>query len=94
MLTLKALFEDKMSDATFKQCFEEECHVCAYTLRIFEALEDRGIPLGRLAAELEINKQDLLDLRDADYCNPALVIRICRYLNQAPPPACPRLKHE
>ena len=79
-----------MTKGPLTDLFRTECHVCKYTVKIFEMLEDHGPGLDELARSLGVGKQALLDLKAADYCDPELVIRLCRYLDLPTPPDCPR----
>ncbi len=90
MLTFKRFFNDKLDDREFKTLYEQECHVCAYTMQIFEAIERRQLTLNRVAADLTVSVDALLKLKSADVCDPHLVVQLCRHLDLAPPPDCPR----
>ena len=90
MRTFKNLFDQKVTKGPLTDLFRTECHVCRYTVKIFEKLEDQGPGLDELARTLGVGKQALLDLRAADYCDPELVVRLCRFLELPTPPDCPR----
>jgi hypothetical protein len=91
MQTFRQLLERKTRDTDFKALYEQECNVCLYTVRIFEKLETQGIDLKRLAAEMKMDKAELQALKEADCCDPRMVIALCRHLNLDGPPACPKL---
>ena len=91
MLTLDTYRRKKLADASFAALYRQECHVCRHTVRIFETLAAQAKSLEQLAAELQEDLERLERLRDADYCDPALVMRLCPYLDLEPPQACPRL---
>ena len=55
MQTFRQLFEDKACDDAFRNLYEQECHVCSYTVRIFEKIEKLGMDLKTLAAELNMD---------------------------------------
>lgn len=85
-------FREKMKDGAFRALYDAECNVCANTMRIFEKAELDNISLDRLAGEVNAAPEDLEALRDADHCDPHLVIRLCRRLGLAVPEHCPRLR--
>jgi hypothetical protein len=57
MRTFKSLFEHKVSWGPLADIYAVECHVCAYTVRIFEKLETEGVCHDRLAHALEVDEQ-------------------------------------
>jgi len=83
-------FHEKMRDASFRDFFEKECHICSNTLRIFEKMERDGLSIEEMASLLQTDPLSLQKLRDADYCNPELVLRLCRQLDLPLPQDCPR----
>lgn len=85
--------EGKMKDTAFKALYERECHVCAKTVQIFAKTEQDGISLTRLAEAAGVDMAALEALRDADCCDPAVVIHLCRHLGLPAPDRCPRLGH-
>jgi hypothetical protein len=84
------LLNDKLDDEDFRQLYDRECHVCCNTVRIIAKLHQDGITAETLAAELGIEVAGLRDLETADYCDPALVRRLCRHLGLPDPGPCPR----
>jgi hypothetical protein len=40
---------------------------------------------------MEMDKSELLELKEADGCDPRMVIALCRHLDLEGPPACPKL---
>lgn len=87
-------FREKMKDSAFKALYEAECHVCATTMEIFAKVEMENISLTNLAREVNADPHEMEMLRDADHCNPHLVVRLCRRLGLRVPEACPRRKKE
>ena len=85
-------FRDKMKDSAFKALYEAECHVCATTMEIVAKAEIETISLTDLARDVNADPQELEMLRDADHCNPDLVVRLCRRLGLREPASCPRRK--
>jgi len=83
-------FREKMKDASFREFFEKECHVCSNTLMIFEKMDRANLSIEDVASVLRTDPQSLQELRDADYCDPELVIRLCRQLELPLPRDCPR----
>ena len=81
---------DKMKDAGFRALYAAECHVCRTTLRIFEKVALENISLENLARDVNADPTAVAALRDADCCDPALVMRLCQRLGIDPPEACPR----
>lgn len=90
MRTLDKLFRTKMAATEFEALYHQECNVCSKTVGIFERLEQQGISLQTLAAELNEDNADLQSLCDADHCDPHLVTRLCRHLGLPLPDTCPR----
>jgi hypothetical protein len=86
--------ENKMKNPAFKALYKQECHVCAKTVQIFAKTEMEKVSLSQLAEDTGVDAGALKALRDADYCDPELVIHLCRHLGLPTPEACPRLgKH-
>ncbi len=83
-------FRSKMKDPAFRQRYKQECHVCANTVQIFAKIEHDGTSLTQLSAATGADEKKLKALRDADYCDPEMVIRLCRYLELPIPEQCPR----
>ena len=90
MKTFRQYFDQKMRKRTFKALYNQECHVCAKTIQILDMMESRGLALEQVARELDLNPNCLKDLYHADYCDPHLVVRLCRLLGESPPDTCPR----
>ncbi len=90
--TFKALKDKKLGDEAFKAFFEENCTVCAFTMKIFAELHGRGIPLSEPAEALGIHEVELRDLMEGESCDPDRVVSLCRYLNLPEPKDCPRKK--
>ena len=84
-------FQDKMKDADFKALYEDRCSVCAKTMAIFEKMEASNISLPALSESIDADPEQLYQLRDADHCNPGLVVRLCRQLGLQEPTSCPKL---
>ena len=87
-------FRDKMKDSAFKALYEAECHVCATTMEIIAKAETENISLTDLARDVSADPQELEMLRDADHCNPHLVVLLCRRLGLREPASCPRRSKE
>ncbi len=92
MQTFKSFFDRKVCDSTFKDLYDCECNVCKYTVRIFECIDTRDIDMAHLAAEVGSDLAAVQALKDADACDPRLVIALCRHLGIDAPPACPKLQ--
>ena len=90
MQTLKSFMARKLDDAAFKTLFEKECHVCGITMAVCGKLQVPEEKEKALAA-LGILPEAVQELEDADYCDPFLVVRLCRHFNIAPPENCPRM---
>ena len=73
-------FKSKMKDAEFKSLYEAECNVCAKTMEIFGKVDCENISMSGLARDVNPDPAALEALRDADHCDPHLVIRLCRRL--------------
>lgn len=83
-------FQSKMEDPAFRALYEKECHVCAKTMQIFAKTQQEKIALTHLAEVMGVTVERLEALRDADDCDPELVVRLCRHLELAIPESCPR----
>jgi hypothetical protein len=83
-----------MNDASFREFFEKECHVCANTVSIFEKMDRDRLSIETVASLLQADPQSLQKLRDADYCDPELVVRLCRQLELPIPQDCPRKSND
>jgi hypothetical protein len=90
----KDLLAEKLDDEGFRRFYECECHVCCTTMRIIAKLYQDGISAEAVAAELGVEVAGLHDLETADYCDPALVRRLCRHLGLSEPESCPREDHQ
>lgn len=93
MMTFKELFRQKMRDPAFAALYAQECNVCRYTVKLFEKIESQGIELATIASDLNVDTAALQKLKEADQCDPRLVIALCRRLDLDAPPNCPKLKH-
>jgi len=91
MKTFKTFFESKVCDRSFKALYDCECNVCTYTVSIFERIDARDIDMARLAAEMGSDLAALQELKDADACDPRLVIALCGHLGIDAPKSCPKL---
>ena len=88
-------YKDKMKDPAFKALYKQECHVCARTVQIFARAEQEGVSISQLAEDTGVDADALKALQDADYCDPELVIHLCRHLGLPVPEDCLRLgKHK
>lgn len=90
MQHFKHYFKRKLEDPSFRESFEQQCHVCRNTIRIFQRMIEKKISIEEMAMILKVGPKSLQNLRDADYCDPDLVVRLCRELELSPPEACPR----
>lgn len=91
MQSFDRYFRSKMQDRRFCALYEAECHVCANTVRIFERVERDGLSLSALARIAAVDTQALTALRDAERCDPHVVMRLCRHLRLPVPRHCPKL---
>lgn len=82
---------DKLATPEFRELFDEECHVCRFTIRIFEEMDRRGVSVAHTADQLQTNPEEIQRLMDADYCDPRLTIRLCRHFGLPAPNTCSRL---
>lgn len=91
MQTFRQLLREKREDKEFCALYEQECNVCARTVRIFEKIAKAGVGLDRLAADLNVDVKVLIELEEADHCDPQVVIALCHYLSLKAPHSCPKL---
>ena len=90
MQTFRRLCREMLRDPAFEACYRRECHVCPCTVRIAEALDANPGALQNAAAAVSAAPEAVQALVDADHCDPALTIRLCRHLNLPVPENCPR----
>ena len=90
MQHFKHYLKDKLDDPSFRELFDRECHVCCNTLGIFQKMNREKLSIEKMAAILDTDPRSLQLLQDADYCDPELVVRLCRKLDLPPPEDCPR----
>jgi hypothetical protein len=88
--TLKSIVKERCSDQEFKRMYDEACHPCKTTLRIFRALEKKGLDWTALSEELGEDVTVMNQLMDGDCCDPKIVVRICVRLGLQPPLDCKR----
>jgi hypothetical protein len=93
MKTFRELFRQKMCDPAFAALYAQECHVCRYTVSIFERIESHSIDIETIASDMRVESTALQALKEADRCDPHLVIALCRRLGIDAPGSCPKLKH-
>ncbi len=91
MQTFRSLFKQKACDSAFKALYDCECNVCPFTVRIFECIDHQCLDMAVLAEQVGVDLPALLELRDADACDPRMVIALCGRLGLAAPQACPKL---
>ena len=91
MQSFENYFEEKMKNTEFKAFYETECHVCANTMGIFEKADRESISTHCLARAAGADPARLIALRDAEHCDPGLVIRLCHHLGLQAPRDCPKL---
>jgi hypothetical protein len=91
MQSFDRYFKKKMENSGFKTLYEAECNVCANTMEIFQKAEIEHISMNCLASEVDTDPEKIDALRDADHCDPYLVIRLCRHLGLREPENCPKL---
>lgn len=92
MQTFRRLCRDKLSDPAFAACYREACHVCAHTIGIGAVLDGQPGKIAAAASALEATPEAIQDLIDAEYCDPDLTTRLCRYLALPAPTNCPRAR--
>lgn len=91
MKTFRSLFDEKMCDPAFQSLYQQECHVCAHTMGIFQKAIEMGLSNEQLASDLAVDPEKIRRLADADHCDPPLVVRLCRRLDLPVPKDCPRM---
>lgn len=91
MQSFKTLCQDLLDEPSFRELFEKECHVCTHTMRIFARLHAEQRDPESLARALGVAPDAIRDLAEAEYCDPHLVVRLCRHLDLPVPENCPRM---
>ncbi len=95
MLFFKEMIQNKFEDPAFRKLYEKECHICSTTVKIIAVLEGIGHSLAGILKRLDISDEAWSDLKDAEYCNPLIVKKMCNYLDFKDTDLfkhCPRLK--
>jgi hypothetical protein len=92
--SFKALYQEMMADASFRELFEKECNVCTNTMRIFARLHAENRGCEKLALTLGVSPSALRVLAEAEYCDPRLVTRLCKHLDLPVPENCPKMKNK
>jgi len=92
--SFKALCQEMLEEASFRELFEKECNVCTNTMRIFARLHAENRDGEELARTLGVDPSALRVLAEAEYCDPRLVTRLCRHLGLPVPENCPKMKNE
>ena len=90
MQTFRSFYAEKLGNDDFRQLFEQECHICRVTVALIAQLKQTPGGMEKIAAELSISFQALLDLEDAEHCDPQVVWQLCEYFDMTPPDQCPR----
>jgi hypothetical protein len=83
-----------LAEPAFRELFKKECHVCSGTMQIFAALHAQGTSPDRLARTLGVDPAAIDRLAEAEWCEPHLVVRLCRHLALPIPEKCPRMTAE
>jgi len=89
--SFKKLKGSLLEDPSFRALYEQECHICRHTMRIFACLTKQGRGCEDLARALGVNRAALEKLAAAEQCDPHLTLRLCRHLALPLPEDCPRL---
>lgn len=85
-------FQTKLNDTAFCDLFDKECHVCAYTVKIFEKITAQRKDVNDMARMVASTPAAIQSLMHADYCDPHLVVRLCQTLDLPSPSDCPRMQ--
>ena len=85
---------DKLEAPDFRNLYDEECHVCRYTMQIFGKMIQNGISVEQLAVQIQSDPEKVQRLMDAEYCDPHLTVRLCRHLDLPSPAKCNRMVAE
>lgn len=85
MIFFKEIVDEKMGRPGFKDFYEKECHVCSTTMQVIADLEEKGRDLNAVLGTLKISRQAYEDLKDAEFCDPRVVQKLCQYLGYTDP---------
>jgi len=80
MLFFKEIMENKLNNTAFRLVYEKECHICSTTLTVIASFEESGHLLPDILNRLGISSQAWRDLKEAEYCNPGIVRKLCNHL--------------
>lgn len=85
VLFFKEIRDGKLKDASFKQFYEKECHLCSTTMKVIANLEEKKQSLPDILDKLNISRPDFEKLKQGEKCNPEIVQRFCVYLGLMEP---------
>ena len=63
-----------------KTFYKKECHICSNTIKVIAAFEQKEKSLLKMLNKLNISEKQFQALKDAENCNPELVVKMCDYL--------------
>jgi hypothetical protein len=76
MQFFKEIIDGKLGNPEFRSVYEKECHICSATLKVIERLEEEQGSISRILNQLNISQQAYEDLKNAENCDPKIVIQL------------------
>jgi hypothetical protein len=90
MATLEEHVAKRLQNPDFKRAYEGWCEACPVTMDLCSRVHAEGLHIGDLALRIEVEKDRLAALLDADCCAYDVVERLCGHFGLTPPKSCPR----
>lgn len=85
MLFFKEIRDGKLKDASFRQFYEKECHLCSITMKVIANLEEKKQSHSDILDKLNISRHDFERLKQGEKCDPEMVRQFCVYLDLMEP---------
>ena len=95
MLFFKKVMDEKLVEPGFKDFYATECHICSITVKVIAALEEKEHNRSDILKTLNISEKAYEELKDAENCDPTLVMQLCDSLDLNTPglfKECPKNK--
>lgn len=96
MISFKTLKDQKMNEKGFADLYQKECHICAGTLKIIEAMEADLKLKAEVLKKTGMGEKTYQAFLDGEYCDPASARKLyaCLGLSQDAEvfKNCPRMK--
>ncbi len=88
MEMFNSFLSKKMSEKNFKKFYEEDCHVCEFTVNLISKIQKKGLTLQEVSEKTKLAYKDLVNLKEADYCDYQTVVLLCEFFGVQKPKNC------